>query len=203
MLFDLRCGFKRGGESDIGRPSTWGDFVMRLLPVCIAALAATMPAAVLAQAAEQAPSDRRIVFDTTVDIENGAATAGEESAFDRAVRERRQQRQVATQPTACTTQDDIITAGAAHRPRYDANGALIRAPAASCAPPPAAVPHAASTDDDRLIVERESSGGCTEDRLLGTRTCRSSGSITIGNSAEGNERSRQMVDEMLDDLRRD
>lgn len=176
---------------------------MRLKLMSIAALAAVTPSALWAQDAAQDNSGRRIVFDTTVDIADGAAAdGGAEDDDDWGIAAIQVQQQPA-QPSACRTQSDIITAGAAHRPRYDENGALIRAPAAICAPPPAAAPRAATADDDRLIVERESSGGCTEDRLRGTRTCTSSGSVTIGNSPEGNERAREMVDDLLNDMRRD
>ncbi len=165
---------------------------MRLKLISIAAIAAITPSALWAQ--DAVPDDSNTI---AFDINQGV-----EDDDDWAIAAIQAQQQPA-QPSVCRTQSDIITAGAAHRPRYDENGALIRAPAATCAPPPAAAPRAASADDDRLIVERESSGGCTEDQLRGTRTCTSSGSVTIGNSPEGNERARQMVDDLLNDMRRD
>jgi hypothetical protein len=214
MLFDFPCAFEGGTESDSTCPRIWGNEVMRLPLVCIALLAVAWPAFCFAQDAQPQSGRRTVVFDTTFDIaavepakeqadeQDGADDEDGEGDEDWGIAAFQAQQRAAL-PSACATQSDILTSGASGRPRYDANGALIRAPAATCAPAPAAAQQVATVDDDRLIVDRESSGGCTEDRLLGTRTCRSSGSITIGNSVEGNERTRQAVDDMLDDLQRD
>jgi hypothetical protein len=203
---------------------------MRLALYCIAALATTLPKASWGQDAQPQPARRTIVFDTTVDIaagepaeEQAAEPADDEdwgiaafqaeqqaanaaSQFDSAVQTRRQQQQRAVQPSACATQSDILISGASSRPRYDANGAVIRPPAASCAPPPAAAASAARVTSEsagRVAVATESSGGCTEDRLTGTRTCRSAGSISIGNSDEAIEDARRAAQEAIDRLRDD
>lgn len=164
---------------------------MRLQSIWIAAIFAVTPTTLWAQDSipvetEANVEQNRTLFDWTALRDSRAASERGHSTN-----------------TACATQSDIITAGASQRPRYDANGALIRAPAATCAPPPATVHNATEDNENRLIVDRESSGGCNEDRLTGTRTCRSSGSITIGNNAEGNERTRQAVEDMLDNLQLD
>lgn len=198
MLFDFLSAFEDVGESDSTRPRTWGNKVMRLPQVCIALSAIAWPSISLAQEAQPQSDRRTIVFDPTFDI-----AAVEPAEAQDGVAEEDEDWGIAALPSACETQSDILIAGASNRPRYDANGALIRPPAASCAPPPAGAQQVATADDDDLIIERESSGGCTEDRLRGTRTCRSSGSITIGNSAEGNERARQAVDDLLNDMARD
>ncbi len=223
---------------------------MRLTPIWVAVIVVVTPTTLWAQDAEPSASRGRIVFDTTVDIEDGAQAEAEESDFDRAVRARQEQ-QRATQSRACSTRSDIVQANGALPPRYDENGALIRPAANDCTPAPVAaapaqqpqrwdlnaiagtrrdlsfscaedraaarsacdfeptLPAAIPLDrptqsrEGRVVVENESSGGCTEDRLTGTRTCSSSGSVTIGNHSEGSANTRQIVDDLLDDLQRD
>jgi hypothetical protein len=230
MLFELPFAFQRSGGSDTNCPSTWGIFDMRPALHCIAVLAAAVPATSWAQDAEPQPARRTIVFDATADIAAGEPVAeqaaeqdddgdwgiavfqAEQQAanaapdFDSAVQARRLQQQRAVQHSACATQSDILISGASSRPRYDANGAVIRPPAASCAPPPAAAASAARVTSEsagRVAVATESSGGCTEDRLTGTRTCRSAGSISIGTSDEAIEDARRAAQEAIDRLRDD
>lgn len=269
MLFDLRCAFKRGGNSDIPALFFGGMCMRRLIFTCVAvamivpttawaqdrasasapvvvefdaagnplprnrpiscsemqtrtaarnaererALAAgeeppppyigtcvADPVPVAADAVAEDDSRRRIAFDPNAGL-IGEGDPSEQSEFDLAYQQRLNQRRAA-QPSACATQSDIVGGTGAQRPQYDANGALIRQPAATCTPPPPAATRRTTTDSG-LIVERESSGGCTEDPLTRTRTCRSSGTISIGNSEEGNERARQLVEDMLNDLQRD
>ena len=192
MLFELRRAFKRGGKSDICCLSTLGINVMRLRPFCIAVL--LLPTSAVAQE-QPAAGPRRIIFDTTASIDGEAAD--DNWGISEFVA-----RQPRTPASGCAAQSDFLVAGAPRRPQYDANGALIPA----CAAPAAAdttTRRATPADDGRMIVQRESSGGCTEDRLTGTRTCSSRGTVSVGNSQEGRDRARQMVDDLLDDLSRD
>lgn len=187
---------------------------MRLTTATLAALVAISPAMASAQDNAADQQDGTIAFDPEAE----AAMADDDwgiAAF--------QAEQQDAQAEPCRTQSDIIVISGSQAPRYDDNGALIRTPAAACGSRYGALGAAARAElaardargeseasasyagrrDAGVTVENQSSGGCTEDRLTGTRTCTSSGTISIGNSPEAHERARTAAQEAIDRLRED